>query len=86
VRVLVTGGAGYIGSHLVDKLLNEGHSVSILDNLSTGKAENIEHVLSKVRFINGSIMDNDLVDREIQNVDLVFHLAAAVGVDRKSVV
>lgn len=80
MRVLVTGGAGYIGSHLVDKLLNEGHSVSILDNLSTGKAENIEHVLSKVRFINGSIMDNDLVDREIQNVDLVFHLAAAVGV------
>jgi UDP-glucose 4-epimerase len=80
VRVLVTGGAGYIGSHLVDRLLAEGHSVSVLDNLSTGKAENIEHVLGDIRFINGSIMDSDLVDREVQSVDLVFHLAAAVGV------
>ncbi len=80
MRVLVTGGAGYIGSHLVDKLLAEGHSVSVLDNLSTGKAENIEHVLGEIRFINGSIMDADLVEREIQSVDLVFHLAAAVGV------
>ena len=80
MRVLVTGGAGYIGSHLVDKLLNEGHSVTVIDNLSTGKAENISHILSDIRFINGSIMDVDLVDHEVQNVDIVYHLAAAVGV------
>ena len=80
VRVLVTGGAGYIGSHLVDRLLAEGHDVAVVDNLSTGKIENIEHVLDRIRFTNGSIMDSTLVDAEVRNVDLVFHLAAAVGV------
>jgi len=80
MRVLVTGGAGYIGSHLVDRLLTEGHEVSILDNLSTGKIQNIEHCLDRVRFTNGSILDEALVESEVARAELVFHLAAAVGV------
>lgn len=80
MRVLVTGGAGYIGSHLVDRLCDEGHEVSILDNLTTGKSRNIAHRLGDIRFINGSILDAPLVDREVERADLVFHLAAAVGV------
>jgi UDP-glucose 4-epimerase len=80
MRVLVTGGAGYIGSHLVDLLLAEGHQVSVLDNLSTGKVANIEHCLDDIRFVNGSIMDGPLVESEVEQAQLVFHLAAAVGV------
>jgi UDP-glucose 4-epimerase len=80
VRVLVTGGAGYIGSHLVDALCDAGHDVRVIDNLSTGKAANLTHRLGDVRFINGSILDADLVEREVREVELVFHLAAAVGV------
>ncbi|MDH4143891.1 MAG: GDP-mannose 4,6-dehydratase, partial [Acidimicrobiia bacterium] len=80
MRVLVTGGAGYIGSHLVDQLLDNGYEVSVLDNLSTGRIQNIEHCLDRVRFVNGSILDADLLCREVERVDLVFHLAAAVGV------
>jgi UDP-glucose 4-epimerase len=80
VRVLVTGGAGYIGSHLVDALLESGHEVRVIDNLSTGKAANLTHRLGDIRFVNGSILDHSLVEREVQEVDVVFHLAAAVGV------
>src|SRR5688572_17586080 len=80
VRVLVTGGAGYIGSHLVDALCDAGHEVRVLDNLSTGKAANLEHRLDEVRLVNGSILDPALVDSEVEWAQLVFHLAAAVGV------
>lgn len=80
MRVLVTGGAGYIGSHLVDRLCAEGHDVTVLDNLKTGKARNLEDRFPEIRFINGSILDTGLVDREVERVDSVFHLAAAVGV------
>ena len=80
VRVLVTGGAGYIGSHLVDSLCEAGHEVSVLDNLSTGRAANLAGRLDEVRFVNGSILDADLVDAEVEAAQLVFHLAAAVGV------
>lgn len=80
MRVLVTGGAGYIGSHVVDALIAEGHELSVLDNLTTGKIANIEHCLGEIRFVNGSILDAALVEREVERVDLVFHLAAAVGV------
>lgn len=79
-RVLVTGGAGFVGSHLVDKLLDEGHEVSVLDNLSTGNVANIEHRLADIRFVNGSILDAATVEREVERTDVVFHLAAAVGV------
>lgn len=80
VRVLVTGGAGYIGSHLVDALVDAGHEVSVLDNLSSGRAANLESRLRQIRFVNGSILDAELVENEVERVDLVFHLAAAVGV------
>jgi UDP-glucose 4-epimerase len=80
MQVLVTGGAGYIGSHLVDRLLREGHDVSVIDNLSTGKVANLAHCLDRIRLVNASILDATLVDREVERADLVFHLAAAVGV------
>jgi UDP-glucose 4-epimerase len=80
VRVLITGGAGYIGSHLVDLLVDQDHDVTVLDNLSTGRIPNLSSSLRSIRFINGSILDPDLVDQEVERADLVFHLAAAVGV------
>ncbi len=85
MRVLVTGGAGYIGSHLVDRLVAEGHEVAVIDNLSTGNIANLDQSLhheceTAVRFVNASILDAALVDREVERADLVFHLAAAVGV------
>ncbi len=80
MRVLVTGGAGYIGSHLVDLLLRNRHDVTVLDNLTTGKIANIQHSLDDIRFINGTIMDGPLVEAEVERAQLVFHLAAAVGV------
>jgi len=82
VRVLVTGGAGYIGSHLVDALIKRGDEVLVVDNLSTGKIENIRHCLGQpaFHFINDSILNEALLERFIPSMDLVFHLAAAVGV------
>jgi UDP-glucose 4-epimerase len=80
MRALVTGGAGYIGSHLVDLLLAEGYDVAVVDNLSTGKIANIEHCLERIRFVNGSIMDEHLIEEQVAAADVVFHLAAAVGV------
>lgn len=77
MRILVTGGGGFIGSHLVERLISEGHSVLVLDDFSTGTVENIK---SKVEIIQGSVLDSDLVNRVVSRVDYVFHLAAAVGV------
>ena len=82
MRVLVTGGAGFIGSHLADALLARADSVILLDNLSTGRLENIEHLRQRddVEFVLGSILNADLVDDVMSRVDICFHLAAAVGV------
>ena len=82
MRILVTGGAGYIGSHLVDALLNDGCTVSVVDNLSTGKVANIEHLLDhdRFQFVNDTILNKKLMDRLIADVDLVYHLAAVAGV------
>ena len=77
VRVLVTGGAGFIGSHLVDALCDEGADVTVLDNLTTGRDSNLD---GRARLVQGSILDADLVDKEVEAADEVFHLAAAVGV------
>ncbi len=83
MRALVTGGAGFIGSHLADSLLERGDQVVLLDDLSTGRLANIEHLQgrSDVKFVLGSILDIDLVDDAVAEVDAVFHLAAAVGVN-----
>lgn len=80
MRVLVTGGAGFIGSHLVDALCEQGHEVRIIDNLSTGKAVNLEHRFDEIGFVNGSILEPGLVEEQVEWSQLVFHLAAAVGV------
>jgi UDP-glucose 4-epimerase len=80
VRVLITGGAGFIGSHLCDKLLNLSEKITVIDNLSTGSIKNIKHLQSDIEVINGDIRNSSLVDSTTQNVDLVLHMAAAVGV------
>lgn len=82
MRVLVTGGAGYIGSHLVDALIKRGDEVLVIDNLSTGRSENVRHLLGlpAFHFINDSILNEALLERFIPSMDLIFHLAAAVGV------
>ncbi|MGW0770920.1 NAD-dependent epimerase/dehydratase family protein [Streptomyces sp. NPDC002676] len=81
-RFLVTGGAGFIGSHLVDALLADGHSVVVLDDLTTGRKENLPQDGSnpRLRFRHGSVLDAPLVDELVQECDIVVHLAAAVGV------
>lgn len=83
MRVLITGGAGFIGSHLVDALLEHGHRVTAIDNLSTGRFENIEHHSGNpaFQFTRASIMDAPVLDRLASEADVIFHLAAAVGVD-----
>jgi UDP-glucose 4-epimerase len=82
MRVLVTGGAGFIGSHLVDRLLLDGHSVSVFDNVSTGQKSNLDRhdKNQNFTFINGSVLDQDLLAKCVNGVDYIFHLAAAVGV------
>ena len=82
MKYLVTGGAGFIGSHLCDALLERGDSVVVLDNLSTGNKKNIEHLVGNPSFelIEGSILDVEVVDNAVASVDHVLHLAAAVGV------
>jgi UDP-glucose 4-epimerase len=82
VKYLVTGGSGFIGSHLTTALLNRGDSVVVLDDLSTGSAKNLEGVASNsnLEIVSGSILDIALVDSLVAKVDHVLHLAAAVGV------
>ncbi len=81
-RVLVTGGAGFIGSHLVDRIVEEGYDLRVIDNLYSGKLENIErHIKSgKVDFVKGDIRDAPLVKKSLVDVDAVFHLAALISV------
>ena len=82
MRILITGGAGFIGSHLTDRLVADGHQITILDNLATGRKENLASHLggTQVEFIEGSILDADLLSGLIEKSDYIFHLAAAVGV------
>ncbi|PKN73967.1 MAG: nucleoside-diphosphate sugar epimerase [Candidatus Cloacimonetes bacterium HGW-Cloacimonetes-2] len=82
MKILITGGAGFIGSHLAERLLAEGHQVSIIDNLSTGRLENIETFKDhpKFHYTIGSILNRELMEKLINGVDQIYHLAAAVGV------
>jgi UDP-glucose 4-epimerase len=81
MRVLVTGGAGFIGSHLTDALIARGDQVVALDNFSTGSTANIKHITKNFEIIDGDIRNVDLINETIKDVDLVFHMAAALGVN-----
>ena len=81
MRVLVTGGAGFIGSHLADALIAGGDQVVALDNFSTGSTANIKHITKNFEIIDGDIRNVDLINDAIKDVDLVFHMAAALGVN-----
>ena len=81
MKVFITGGAGFIGSHLCDALVAEGEEVTILDNLSTGSKKNIAHLEGKIKVVQGDIRDQKLVESLVENCDLVLHMAAALGVD-----
>ena len=82
MKALITGGAGFIGSHLAERLLADGHEVSVLDNLSTGSIDNIAHLKGKTGFTYtiDSVTNESLLAELIDGCDVVFHLAAAVGV------
>ena len=78
MRILVTGGAGFIGSHMVDRLMNDGHEVVVIDNLSSGKMEFIEHHMNddRFQFIKGDLLDFELLKKVVKDFDVVYHIAA----------
>jgi len=82
MRYLVTGGAGFIGSNTVDELVRRGHSVVVLDDLSSGKEDNLAEVRGKITFMKGSITDLEIVQKAIMQADCVIHLAARTSVPR----
>jgi UDP-glucose 4-epimerase len=81
MRVLVTGGAGFIGSHLVEALVARGDAVTVIDNVSTGNLENLASVKEKIQIVKGDIRDSALIESLIEKTDLIFHMAAALGVN-----
>jgi UDP-glucose 4-epimerase len=81
MRVLITGGAGFIGSHLADALIARGDQVVALDNFSTGSTANIKHITKNLEIIDGDIRNTDLINETTKDVDLVLHMAAALGVN-----
>jgi nucleoside-diphosphate-sugar epimerase len=82
MRYLVTGGAGFIGSNTVDELVRRGHSVVVLDDLTSGKEENLAEVRSKITFVKGSVTDLEAVQKAIHQAECVIHLAARTSVPR----
>ncbi len=82
MKIFITGGAGFIGSHLSERLIAEGHELTVLDDLSTGRVENLSAIKGSnaLRFVEGDILDDALVQELAGDADMIFHLAAAVGV------
>lgn len=82
MKIFITGGAGFIGSHLSERLIDEGHELTVLDDLSTGRLENLAAIKGSnaLRFVEGDILDDALVQELAGDADMIFHLAAAVGV------
>ena len=80
MKYLVTGGAGFIGSHLTKKLVEEGNDVTIIDNLNTGKEKNLESIKNKIDFVKGSILDIELLEKLTKDVEGVYHQAALASV------
>ena len=87
MKMLITGGAGFIGSHLCDKYTKEGHTVLCLDNFMSGNLTNVRHLLDNRNFklLKGDVRDFDLLEKIIRDVDVVFHLAAQIHVERSYV-
>ena len=81
MRVFITGGAGFIGSHLADHYVNAGHQVTILDNFSTGSKTNIAHLEGAITTVDGDIRNIELIESLTKHADLVLHMAAALGVN-----
>ena len=81
-NALLTGGAGFIGSHLAERLIADGHGVTVVDDFSTGRRSNLAHLEGNRRFrlIQGSVLDQALMEDTIREADRVFHLASPVGV------
>ncbi|MFO8082728.1 MAG: SDR family oxidoreductase [Desulfobacterales bacterium] len=80
MNILVTGGAGFIGSHLVDSLVNKGHQVTVFDNLSSGNLNNLAQVKDHIKFVEGDITNLDLLVEVLKGCELVYHMAAVVSV------
>ena len=80
MRYIVTGGAGFIGSSIVKKLVARGDDVTVIDNLNTGKEENLKSVIDKITFLKDSILNRELLEKQSQNIDGVFHQAALASV------
>ena len=82
MKILITGGAGFIGSHLSDKLIAEGHEITVIDDLSTGRYSNIAHLEDKAgfRLIIDTVLNARLMEELIRETDRVYHMASAVGV------
>ena len=82
MKILITGGAGFVGSHLADKLINEGHEITVIDDLSTGRYSNVGHLEGEKNFrlIIDTVLNEKLMERLIRDTDRVFHMASAVGV------
>ena len=80
MKYLVTGGAGFIGSHIIEYLVKHGNSVTVIDNLKTGKKKNLESVLDKIEFYNGDILDFELLEKITKDVDGIYHQAALASV------
>ena len=82
MKILITGGAGFVGSHLADKLINEGHEITVIDDLSTGRYSNVEHLDGEKNFrlIIDTVLNEKLMEELIRETDRVYHMASAVGV------
>src|SRR4051812_28612865 len=82
MKILITGGAGFVGSHLADKLIGQGHHITVIDDLSTGRYSNIEHLEGHERFrlIIDTVLNSTLMEELIRETDHVYHMASAVGV------
>lgn len=79
-KFIVTGGAGFIGSHLVDRLVEKGHKVIVIDNLSNGRISNLNKSIDKIKFVKQNIQNSKKIDKYFNNVDFVFHLAALADI------
>lgn len=82
MQCLVTGGAGFVGSHLIERLLLDKHSVVCLDNFSTGTKKNLDNIKNKIKIVEGDIRDTDIIREVVNDIDYIFHLAAQTSVTR----